>query len=233
MNQIFKRLMTFWTREKSFTFLLIVLSIYIFGIIPFLSDDIPGKISFLFLYYLLLTSSMGFILNKYKTIKAFLLFALPFIFLIIEINIHSQWIQVLTDFIVAVYSIMLGSMILLRTFEKGEINVQRVQGAIIVYLLISLVFALIYHSIYILSTAKSFNGFLSTHRKEFLYFSLCTLTTDGYGDIIPVSAVARSLSNLESLVGQLYPAVLIARLVSMELNYKKKDQEPVETNVRD
>ena len=49
------------------------------------------------------------------------------------------------------------------------------------------------------------------------YYSFVTLTTLGYGDITPVHPVARSLASGEALVGQLYPAILIARLVSMQL----------------
>jgi hypothetical protein len=50
-----------------------------------------------------------------------------------------------------------------------------------------------------------------------IYFSFATLTTTGYGDIVPVHPVARSLCNLEAVIGQLYPATLLARLVSLEL----------------
>jgi hypothetical protein len=50
-----------------------------------------------------------------------------------------------------------------------------------------------------------------------LYFSLCTLTTLGYGDIVPVSPVARMLAALESVIGQLYLAVLVARLVGLQI----------------
>ena len=49
-----------------------------------------------------------------------------------------------------------------------------------------------------------------------VYYSFVTLTTVGYGDVVPVTAPARALSNLESLVGVLYPAVLIGRLLSKE-----------------
>jgi len=49
------------------------------------------------------------------------------------------------------------------------------------------------------------------------YYSFVTLTTVGYGDISPVSLVTRSLANVEGLIGQLFPAILIARLVSMEI----------------
>jgi Ion channel len=50
-----------------------------------------------------------------------------------------------------------------------------------------------------------------------LYFSFTTLTTVGYGDVIPMHPLTRGLSNLEAVVGQLLPATLIARMVTLEL----------------
>ena len=50
-----------------------------------------------------------------------------------------------------------------------------------------------------------------------MYFSFVTLTTVGYGDITPVSSVARTLAILEALTGQLDPASLLARLVALEV----------------
>ncbi len=54
-------------------------------------------------------------------------------------------------------------------------------------------------------------------RSGLMYFSLTTLTTIGYGDIVPVNAAGRSLATMEGLIGQLYPAVLIGRLVSLQI----------------
>ena len=51
---------------------------------------------------------------------------------------------------------------------------------------------------------------------DWMYFSFVTLTTVGYGDITPVATSARSLAMLEALTGQLYPAIIIARLVSLQ-----------------
>jgi hypothetical protein len=50
-----------------------------------------------------------------------------------------------------------------------------------------------------------------------IYFSFVTLTITGYGDIAPVHAYARSLASIEAIIGQLYPAILLARLVTLEL----------------
>jgi hypothetical protein len=55
-----------------------------------------------------------------------------------------------------------------------------------------------------------------------LYFSLTTLTTTGYGDIVPVDPFARSLANLESVIGPLLLAITVARLVSMELADRRR-----------
>jgi hypothetical protein len=59
-------------------------------------------------------------------------------------------------------------------------------------------------------------------RRELTYFSVVTLTTTGYGDITPVHPVARTLAMLEALVGQLYPAIVLAWLVSLAIMHRKE-----------
>ncbi|MCU0807263.1 MAG: potassium channel family protein [Candidatus Contendobacter sp.] len=59
------------------------------------------------------------------------------------------------------------------------------------------------------SSSRSLEGFNS------LYFSITTLATSGYGDIVPVSGLARMLAMTESVAGLLYVALLIARLVAL------------------
>ena len=56
------------------------------------------------------------------------------------------------------------------------------------------------------------------------HFSFITITSVGYGDITPVHPFVRSLSNLEAVIGQLYPAVLIARLISLKPQRKQNDK---------
>ena len=55
-----------------------------------------------------------------------------------------------------------------------------------------------------------------------LYFSFTTLTTTGYGDIVPLDPFARSLANLESVIGPFFLAITVARLVTMELAERRR-----------
>jgi hypothetical protein len=59
-------------------------------------------------------------------------------------------------------------------------------------------------------------------RASMLYFSLSTLTTQGYGDIVAVDPLARSLTNLEAVIGQFFLAITVARLVTLELQDRRK-----------
>ena len=62
----------------------------------------------------------------------------------------------------------------------------------------------------------------SVERQQILtYFSFVTLTTVGYGDITPTHEVTRMFAIMEALCGQLYPATLLARLVSLEVMHRK------------
>jgi hypothetical protein len=102
-------------------------------------------------------------------------------------------------------------------FDAGRITVHRIMGAVILYLYIGLIFSSLYRLTAIF-LHPSFSGLPVTGRgslSTLLYFSLTTLTTSGFGDIVPVHPFVRSLTNLESVIGQLYPATLLARLVTL------------------
>jgi hypothetical protein len=61
---------------------------------------------------------------------------------------------------------------------------------------------------------------------QILYFRFTTLTTTGYGDITPVHIGVRAVANLEGLVGKLFPAILIARLVSLQTAVPESTDTP-------
>ena len=107
-------------------------------------------------------------------------------------------------------------VVLAQTFRAGPVNVHRIQGAVAAYLMLGLFWALAYELVALLVPgAFSGAGLGAAERPSFIYYSFVTLTTVGYGDITPVHPVARSLAVAEALTGQLYPAILLARLVSL------------------
>jgi len=94
--------------------------------------------------------------------------------------------------------------------------VDRVFAALDTYLLVGLIFGVAY-SLLDQAWPGSFAKPLDTDLglEGGVYFSFVTLATLGYGDVVPVSDVARGLAILESVAGQLYLAVLVARLVAL------------------
>ena len=112
-------------------------------------------------------------------------------------------------------------------YAPGRITSQRLQGAAVVYLSAALLFASAYALIWELSPDAFANlqaspgGDLET--ADLMYFSLTTLTTTGYGDILPVDPFARSLANLESVLGLFYIGITITRLVTLELQDRRGD----------
>jgi hypothetical protein len=109
-------------------------------------------------------------------------------------------------------------------FRPGAVTLHRIRGSIAIYLNIALLFAFIYVNLIVhMANAFSTTSPLEERRfGEMLYFSLTTLTTTGYGDIVPVNPLARSLANLEAIIGQLFPATLIAALIGLHLSDRQK-----------
>ncbi len=114
--------------------------------------------------------------------------------------------------------LVIALVLLAQVFRAGPVTSYRLQGAIAVYLLFGVGWAHAYHL-----TGLLHPGSFNTPAGEipsvldWVYFSFVTLTTVGYGDITPVRPIARTLAMGEALTGQLYLAVLIARLVAMEV----------------
>jgi Ion channel len=132
------------------------------------------------------------------------------------------WREVATLASVATICLVLLSQI----FRTGIVTSARVQGAIAVYLLLGLGWAHCYHIANRLipgSFHSSVGSFFSV--VEWYYYSFATLTTLGYGDIVPIKPVSRSLAIGEALTGQLYLTVLIARLVALEVMSWKPDSK--------
>ena len=102
-----------------------------------------------------------------------------------------------------------------KIFSDRKVTIDTIVGGISIFLLIGDLWFLFFEIIYLLNpeaftaSARTINSF------DLLYFSFTTLTTVGYGDISPVSPLAKVMTNLEGICGVMYPAVLIGRLVGI------------------
>ena len=114
----------------------------------------------------------------------------------------------------------LGIVVTQAVFRPGRITYHRIIGAILLYLLIAVAFAALFLLVG-LTDHGAIKGITFEDDRSvaaaLFYMSFVTLTSTGYGDIIPIHPFARSLCNIESVIGQLYPATLLARLVTLEL----------------
>jgi hypothetical protein len=124
-----------------------------------------------------------------------------------------------------VAAIQLIVVVMLQVLHEGPITFHRIRGAVAVYLLLGLAWANLYELIEQLSPGAFRLPDAPRNHAELVtmlaYYSFVTLTTMGYGDVLPVHPAARSAAVLEAVVGQLFPAILIARLVSMELTSRE------------
>ena len=119
-----------------------------------------------------------------------------------------------------IIALTLAIMVALAVFAAGRITYHRIVGAVLLYLLIAVTFATLFAFVG-LSIPDAFKGIAfeddSALASALFYLSFVSLTSTGYGDILPVHPLARSLCNIEMIVGQLYPATILARLVTLEL----------------
>jgi hypothetical protein len=157
--------------------------------------------------------------KKHVTITAALL-ALPMI--------ASIW----TSYFVAVpYLILIGDcfailffaftviVILSFIFRERVVTINVIYSSIVVYLLIAIMWAFVFSVLESIHPGSFKIGIdqVEAGRSLFIYYSFVTITTLGYGDITPITAIANSFSFLEAVIGQIYLVVLVARLVGMQI----------------
>lgn len=112
-----------------------------------------------------------------------------------------------------------------QVFASRSIELNNIIGALCIYLLLAVIWALFYTLVNVMLPG-SFDGSAdgSAHQQliDFIYFSMVTLTSLGYGDITPLGATARALATLEVLFGQFYIAVMVAGLVAAYLKTESR-----------
>lgn len=220
-------MMRFWNEEHSLTVLLILLIVDVFIVVPATRAgqvlDLIGIFVFSFVLLAgLLTMARQRVLQAVSGVFVFCTIIVRLTRSVFGISGLLAWDALLS----ALSVIGMVTVVLWQVYREGPITGHRVRGAVAAYLLIAVLFGYSYTLVsHLIPGSFQLPAWVSQAGPEraeaFLYFSVVSLTTVGFGDITAIHPVARSFVMLEALIGQLYPAILIARLVTLELEARR------------
>ena len=138
----------------------------------------------------------------------------------------TAWL-IIVDFVSEILFLGFNAVTILSyILRQRAVTVDMIYGAVCAYLLFGIVWGLIFGLLEFVEPGSFVIAGAAAMESQdlavtMLYYSFVTLTTLGYGDLVPVTPPARSLSFLEAAFGQLYLAILIARLVGMHISTKE------------
>lgn len=215
-----------WTKESGLSVMLILLFIMHFVIVP-VFGSYASFIVIINIFWMLFLIAGIIALSKSSKNTVFLLI-IPCLFVLFNwIAVFEKSSFVLLSEIIltiATFCLLIG-LVLIKVFQPGPITHYRVIGSIVVYMLLANLWSVLYLFIYqnipgaFQITLPAFAS--NTLEANFMYFSYITITTTGFGEIVPLHPFARALVQVEAIIGVLYPVILIGRLVS-DANSKEK-----------
>lgn len=224
----------FWSTDRSLSLLLASLVLVIFVIQPLQVAGVGSRLLIGVFFSFMLISGVGAVAKNTLTTAV--------VGGLVVASLAMRWLRlwlggeslVISDtFVSSLFCAILAVVVLAQVFREGPVTWYRIQGAVAFYLLLGLAWAGAYELIelrwpnaFVPTSSAAMNQSAAMNHNDdptarFVYFSFVTLTTVGYGDITATHPFARSLVTLEALIGQLFPAILLARLVSMELYHRQ------------
>jgi hypothetical protein len=219
----------FFERDK-YRVLLISLGAMIF-IQPLLSELELTSWLFLIFTSIILFTSVYAVRGSPRHLLIAVSMLLPTLILVwLDIPTKHDWYNLLSNSSPILLFSYIAYLIFIDLIEAKKINADMIAGGISIYFMIGLIFAFIYialfnfnHDNFAISEMLKAQK-LSYEENVFVYFSYVTMTTLGYGDITPVTTIARVVVQFQVLLSQLYLAIFIARLVSMYTATKMSNQ---------
>jgi hypothetical protein len=205
----------FWADDKGLSIFSALLLIVAFVLPPLLPAGSGRSLVGDVVYALLLVAGVQALAER-RLVRMLLM---PIAVVSLAVDLGSWFVPVAEPWVQGtglVSLLLLLAIVLGQTLRSGPITFHRIQGAVAAYLLLGVIWAYAYALLALLRPG-AFSGPVSAADgpRAWLYFSFVTLTTVGYGDVLPVHPAARSLAMLEAVTGPLYLAILIARLVSL------------------
>jgi hypothetical protein len=220
MNDTLARLRNRWS-DPLLTALTVLLVFMLFVIAPLQASGIFVFQAFELLFAIILAAGV-FVMSGSRIAVVAMIVALTMATVGGILRLRSSSILDINLFAAAwlIMGIVMTGTVGPAVFGPGRVTYHHIMGAILLYLTIAIIFVALFTFVGS-AIPKAFSGLVVEDSpalaSNLIYFSFTTLTTTGYGDIFPVHPIARSLCNLEGIFGQLYPATLLARLVTLEI----------------
>lgn len=224
MLHYLKKAKNYWISDASFVTLLVMLLFTVF-VLPVMIDregdtTIFLNIMFIALFFVGIFSARekGFLIASITMVTVHLLLRL------IRFTDNPYEFYLLERIVILLNLLLLIIINIRLLFRDQEVNTYRVIGAVNVYLLVALSGAFGFEVIQIL-TGDSIGGEIEMSGMDqdfgdFMYFSLVSISTVGFGDLYPLGMSSKMLSVFLSVLGILFPAVVIAKLVSFATDKK-------------
>jgi Ion channel len=213
-------------RQRSFSSLLVSL-IALLVLVPLFEGRWLARIALDVLFSLVLVSALFALENDRRRVVVGLGLALPSIALRWADRIRPEAGLLGVSLVVSTgFLVYVGLAILRAILRARRVTNDTIYGAICFYLLLGLFWASIF-ALASISNPEAFSqrgaGTSLRDLNEALYFAFVTLTTLGYGDITPASSLTRMLAIFDAMSGQLYIAILVARLVALHIVHQRRE----------
>jgi Ion channel len=217
----------FWSGDIGLTLVTISLVVLIFAIAPLGKAGIIGRIFFdLAMVTLMISGALTIEQSRLSKVLVFASVVASAIVLTVARFYPMALLHQIGSFLATLTLLLYCRIVLVLMFRHGPITWSRIQGGLCAYLLLGMAWASAFEfveyvragSFHFVSPPASVDELSS----KLTYFSFSTLTTVGFGDVTPLTSCARSLSIAEAVMGQLFPAVLMAALVAMALQSRSK-----------
>jgi hypothetical protein len=124
------------------------------------------------------------------------------------------WLNFASLIQVSLLTVAMGA-VLRRVVTAPEVGFRTILGAVSVYTVLGILFTFVYGTIDRIQGGPFFEGVAHPQGSDFIFFSYTTLTTTGYGNLVPGGQPGRLISGLEMMIGQIFLVTLVAGLVSL------------------
>lgn len=211
--------------KRPFTLLVITLTAFLFFLFPFRDAMEDAIVPRLLLTAIFLSSLYAVTRSRHSALAAMALMVPPLVLTWGETVFFGPQFSVARLGATIGFLLFISGMVLADVMRTEHVSFDTISGGLAVYLLMGLVFTEVY-ALLLVRDPQAIR-FASTEDARDIasiaYYSFVTLTTLGYGDIVPVSKAARAMASLEAVVGQVYLAVLVARLVGLHTTQARAD----------